>query len=64
MLEMLSLIHHHHHLQGLGLLAYSDLPVRRIDPSISSVVDLYLFFQLMQEVLKHSFTSDAFLAPP
>jgi hypothetical protein len=32
-------VHHHHHLQGLGLLAYSDLPVRRIDPSISSVVD-------------------------
>jgi hypothetical protein len=34
--------HHHHHLQGLGLLACSDLPVRRIDPSVSSVVDLYL----------------------
>jgi hypothetical protein len=35
---------HHHHLQGLYLLACSDLPVRRIDPSISSVVGLYFFF--------------------
>jgi hypothetical protein len=25
----------HHHLQGLSFLACSDLPVRRIDPSIS-----------------------------
>jgi hypothetical protein len=32
--------YHHHHPQGLDLLACSDLPVRRIDPSISSVVDL------------------------
>jgi hypothetical protein len=36
--------HHRHHLQGLYLLASSDLPVRRIDASISSVVDLYFFF--------------------
>jgi hypothetical protein len=35
---------HHHHLQGSGLLVCSDLPVRRTDPSISSVVDFYLFF--------------------
>jgi hypothetical protein len=35
--------HHHHHLQGSGLLACSSLPVRRIDPSISSAVDLYTF---------------------
>jgi hypothetical protein len=34
----------HHHLQGLGVLACSDLSVRRIDLSISLVVDLYLFF--------------------
>jgi hypothetical protein len=33
-----------HHLQGLGLMACSDLPVRRIDPSISLVVNFYLFF--------------------
>jgi hypothetical protein len=31
-------------LQGLGLLTCSDLPVRRIDPAIFSVVDLYLVF--------------------
>jgi hypothetical protein len=39
--------HHYHHqqqqqLQGLGLLAFSDFPVRRIDLSISSVVNLCL----------------------
>lgn len=31
-----------HHLQTLGLLACSDLPVGQIGPSISSVVDLSL----------------------
>jgi hypothetical protein len=34
----------HHNLQGLGLLAFSDLPVRLNDPSTSSVVNLYLSF--------------------
>jgi hypothetical protein len=28
-----NLYHHHQQLQGLGLLACSDLPVRRTDPS-------------------------------
>jgi hypothetical protein len=36
--------HHHHHQQGLGLLICFDLRVRRIVPSISSVVILSLFF--------------------
>jgi hypothetical protein len=31
-------------MQGLGLLNRSDLRISRIDPSISSVVDLSLFF--------------------
>jgi hypothetical protein len=35
---------YHHQLQGLRLLAYSDLRVRRIDLSMSLVVDLALFF--------------------
>jgi hypothetical protein len=34
----------HHHLQGLGVLACSNFPVMRIDPSVSSVVDPYFFF--------------------
>jgi hypothetical protein len=42
------LFFHHHHrchkLQGLGLLTCLDLGVRRIDPSISLVADLSLFF--------------------
>jgi hypothetical protein len=37
---------HHHQLQGLDLLACSDLPVRRTDLSISSVDDLCLLFLL------------------
>jgi hypothetical protein len=36
----------HHHLQGLGILALSDLPFRRIDPYISLMVSVCLFFLL------------------
>jgi hypothetical protein len=36
--------HCHHQLQGLGLLAFPDLRVRRIEASISLVADLSLFF--------------------
>jgi hypothetical protein len=36
----------HHPLQGLGILALSSLPVRRIDPSISLMVSFCLFFLL------------------
>jgi hypothetical protein len=39
-----SYFHHRHQLHGLGLLTCSDLQGSRIDPSISSVVDLSLFF--------------------